>query len=319
MKIVVIDKPHENDGEIDWKALDEFGEVKTYADSEPSQLIERIGDAEAVFVNKNSITKEIIDGCPNLKFISVMATGYNKIDTEYAKKRGIVVTNVPSYGSKAIAQHAVALLLEITNHISYNDKEVRKLRRTNEKDWSFWDYPIVELEYKTLGVIGAGRIGATVAQFGLSMGMKVMAFDSFRNPELEKCGIEYVDFERLLAQSDVISLHCPLFKETENIINAESISKMKDGAIIINNSRGGLIDEDALAEALKSGKIAAAGLDVVKKEPIEKDNPLLSAPNCYITQHISWAALECRRRLIKKAIENLKAYTEGKPINVVNK
>lgn len=319
MKIVVIDKPHENKGEIDWSELSQYGDVTMYDDSMENQLIERIGDADILFVNRNHITKEIIDACPNLKYISVIATGFNKIDIEYAKQKGILVSNVPSYGSKAIGQHAVALLLELTNHVAYNDTEVRKFRTNTDVDWAFWDYPIVELEYKTLGVIGLGRIGATVAKFGLSMGMKVIAYDSYKNQEMQNLGIQYVELEELYKLADVISLHCPLTPENEDMINKESISKMKDGVIILNNSRGGLIDEDALADALNCGKVAGAGLDVVKVEPIKNNNPLLNAKNCFITQHISWSALDCRRRLIHMAIENLRAFLEGNPTNIVNK
>lgn len=319
MKIVVLDKPRENPGEIDWSEVSKLGDARIYDDTPQDKIAETIGDAEIVFVNKGKITKEILDACPNIKFISVVATGFNKIDLESAKEKGILVSNVPSYGSKAIGQHAVALLLEITNHIDHHDKEVKKMRKSTDTDWCFWDYPLYELEYKTMGVIGLGRIGQTVAKAGWAMGMNVIAHDMYESPEMKALGVEYVSLEELYKRADVISLHCPLTPENEDMINAESIAKMKDGVIILNNSRGGLVDEQALADALKSGKVYAAGIDAVKVEPITEDCPLLTAPNCYITPHISWASLDCRRRLIKLAIENVRQYLAGNPINIVNK
>lgn len=318
MKIVVLDKPREFEGEIDWSEVSRLGEARIYDDTLQDDIAERIGDAEIVFVNKGKITKEILDKCPNIKFISVIATGFNKIDLVETKKRGILVSNVPSYGSKAIGQHAVALLLEITNHVAHHDAEVRKMRKSSDTDWCFWDYPIYELEYKTMGVIGLGRIGRTVAEAGLAMGMNVIAFDAHQNEEMIKRGVKYVGYDELLKTADVISLHCPLTDSNKEMINKETISEMKDGVIIINNSRGGLINERDLADALKSGKVYGAGIDAVSVEPITKDNPLLTAPNCFITPHISWAALDTRRRLIKLAIENVKAYLSGNPVNIVN-
>ena len=318
MEIVVLDKPRENKGEIDWSEIEKLGHARIYDDILQENVAKTIGNAEIVFVNKGKITREILDACPNIKFISVIATGYNKIDIGACKERGILVSNVPSYGSKAIGQHAIALLMEITNHVAHHDKEVRKLRKSSDTDWAFWDYPLFELEYKTMGIIGLGRIGQTVAKVGLALGMEVIAYDAYENEKMKKIGIKYVPLDKLLALSDVISLHCPLTAENENMINSETIAKMKDGVIIINNSRGGLIDEHALADALKSGKVSAAGIDAVKVEPITEDCPLLSAPNCFITPHISWASLDCRRRLIRLAIENVKAYLNGKPINIVN-
>lgn len=319
MKIVVLDKPREKPGEIDWSQVEKLGEARIYDDTPQDKIAETIADAEIVFVNKGKITREILDKCPNVKFISVIATGFNKIDLEAAKEKGILVSNVPSYGSKAIGQHAVALLLEITNHIAHHDQEVKKLRKSSDTDWCFWDYPLYELEYKTMGVIGLGRIGQTVAKAGLAMGMDVIAHDAYENEQMKSLGIRYVGLDELLKTADVISLHCPLTEETKNMINTNAISKMKDGVILLNNSRGDLVDEQALADALHSGKVYAAGLDALRCEPIEADNPLLSAPNCFITPHISWASLDCRRRLIRLAVENVKAFLDGKPINIVNK
>lgn len=317
MKIVVLDRPLENPGELDWSALNAFGDVTIYDRSAPEEVIPRIGDAEIVMLNKAVITEETLLACPNLRFISVIATGYNTVDVEAAARRGIPVANVPSYGTEAIAQHAIALLMEITNHVAHHDKEVRKLRRTGPNDWCFWDMPFIELAHKTMGIIGLGRIGHTTAAVGMALGMKVIAHDMYPDPALEG-KVEYVSLDALYSRADVIFLHCPLFPETKDMINRSSIAKMKDGVILINNSRGGLVVENDLAEALHSGKIAAAGLDAIANEPIEADNPLLKAPNVFFTPHISWAALECRRRLKDIAIENVRCYIEGKPRYIVN-
>ena len=318
LKIVILDYPRENPGEINWEGFEAFGEVKRYARTLPGQVAERIGDADIVFLNKTVVTKEDLIQCPNLKFISVIATGYNTVDVKAAAELGIMVANVPSYGTEAIGQHAIALLLEVTNHVGYHDGEVRKGRKIDANDWCFWDYPCIELEHKTMGIIGLGRIGQITARVAGAFGMKVLAYDSIKHKELENENCRYTDLETLLKSSDVIALHCPLFPETENLINVKTIAKMKDGVIIINNSRGGLIVEEDLAEALNSGKVYAAGLDTVRNEPIAMDNPLLKAKNCYITPHISWAALECRQRLVDYSLDNLKAFLEGCPKNIVN-
>ncbi len=318
MKIVILDYPRENPGEIDWSGFEKYGEVTRYNGTKPEEAAERIGDAEVVFLNKTVITEETLKKCPNLKLISVIATGYNTVDFEAAKRLGIPVANVPSYGTEAIGQHAIALLLEITNHVGYHDGEVRKGRRNNERDWCFWDYSSIELENKTIGIVGLGRIGQITSKVAQAFGMKVLAYDSYQNESLINENCQYTDLDTLLSNSDVIALHCPLFPETDSMINKETIAKMKDGVIIINNSRGALIDEQALADALNSGKVYAAGLDAVRNEPISMDNPLLSAKNCFITPHISWAAIECRQRLVDYALDNLKCFLEGKPTNIVN-
>ena len=318
MKIVILDYPRENPGEIDWNGFEKYGEVIKYSRTLENEVAERIGDADVVFLNKTVLTKETMKKCLNLKFISVIATGYNTVDVEAAKELGIPVANVPSYGTEAIGQHAIALLLEITNHIGYHDGEVKKGRRNDANDWCFWDYPSIELENKMIGIIGLGRIGQITSKVAQAFGMKVLAYDSYKNEALENENCKYTDLDTLLKNSDVIALHCPLFPETENIINKDTIAKMKDGVIIINNSRGALIVEEDLADALKSGKVSGAGLDAVRNEPIAMDNPLLSAPNCYITPHISWAALECRQRLIDYSLDNLKAYLDGNYTNIVN-
>ena len=318
MKIVILDHPRENKGEIDWSEFNKYGEVIRYSGTRPEQVVDRIGDADVVFLNKTIVTKEQLEKCPNVKFVSVIATGYNTIDVVGARELGIPVSNVPAYGTEAIGQHAIALLLEVTNHVGYHDGEVRKGRKSSANDWCFWDYPCIELENKTMGIIGLGRIGKITCQVVQAFGMKVLAYDSYQDKSLENEKCKYTDLDTVLAESDVIALHCPLFPETENIINKDTIAKMKDGVIIINNSRGALIAEEDLADALKSGKVYAAGLDAVRDEPISMNNPLLSAPNCYITPHISWAAIECRQRIIDYSLDNLKAYLAGEPTNIVN-
>ncbi len=318
MKIVVLDKPRENPGEIDWSALYELGEVEMNARVPQNEALEHIKDADVILLNKTNITKEMLEQCKNLKFISVIATGYNTVDFVAAKELGIPVSNVPSYGTEGIGQHAFALLMEITNHVGYHDAEVRKGRKAGPEDWCFWDYPSIELENKTMGIVGAGRIGQIMARGAQAFSMKVLAYDTYKNPSLESDTFRYCEMDELLQKSDVISLHCPLFPETENMINKETIAKMKDGVIIINNSRGALIDEQALADALNCGKVYAAGLDAVRNEPISEDNPLLSAKNCFITPHISWTAVEGRQRLASYAIDNVKAFLEGRPKNIVN-
>lgn len=318
MKIVILDYPRENTGEIDWSEFDKYGEVFKYSKTSKENIGERIKDADFVFLNKTVITKDVLLKAKNLKLISVIATGYNTVDVKAAAELGIPVANVPSYGTEAIGQHAIALLLEITNHIAYHDAEVRKGRRNNDRDWCFWDYSSIELENKTIGIIGLGRIGQVTSRVAQAFGMNVLAYDSCKNEALENDNCRYTDLDTLLADSDVIALHCPLFPETENIINKDTIAKMKDGVIIINNSRGALIVEEDLADALNSGKVYAAGLDAVRDEPILMDNPLLSAKNCFITPHISWAAVECRQRLIDYSLDNLKAFMAGNLKNIVN-
>lgn len=318
MKIVVLDRPRENPGEIDWSPLSAIGEVDLNDRVAPEHIMEKIADADVVMLNKSVLTAEMLEQCKNLKFISVIATGYNTVDVEAAKRLGIKVANVPSYGTEGIGQHAIALLLEITNHVAYHDGEVRKGRKNGPGDWCFWDYPSIELENKTIGIIGLGRIGQITSRVAQAFGMNVLAHDAYENPALVNDHCHYCDLDTLLANSDVIALHCPLFKETENLINKETIAKMKDGVILINNSRGGLVVDQDLADALNSGKIYAAGLDAIREEPIAADNPLLTAKNCFITPHISWAALEGRQRLIRYAIDNVEAFLAGKPTNIVN-
>ena len=318
-RIVVLDGYTENPGDISWSSIAELGEFTVYDRTETAEkTIERIANADIVLTNKTPITKEIMDNAPCLKYIGLLATGYNVVDISYAKEKGILVSNIPTYGTEAVGQFAIALLLEICHHIGHHDKAVHDGKWSACRDWCFWDYPLIELAGKTMGIIGFGRIGQTTARIAASLGMKVLAYDVHRNSSLETESIRYADLDGIFTNSDVICLHCPLFPQTEHIINAESISKMKDGVIIINNSRGPLVDEAALAEALNSGKVYAAGLDVVSTEPIRPDNPLLKAKNCIITPHISWAPKESRERLMKIAADNIRGFIAGNPVNIVN-
>jgi glycerate dehydrogenase len=254
-----------------------------------------------------------------VKFIGVLATGYNVVDTKAAREKGIDVCNIPTYGTASVGQFAIAMLLEICHHIGHHSKVVHEGKWESCLDWCFWDYPLIELAGKTMGILGYGRIGQTTGRIAQALGMNIIAFDSYENLDLVTDTCRYGTLDEVLEKSDVIALHCPLFPETEGIIRKENIDKMKDGVIILNNSRGQLIVEQDLADALASGKVYAAALDVVSTEPIQPENPLLKAPNCIITPHISWAPKESRQRLMDIAVNNLKAYLDGKPINIVNK
>lgn len=316
MKIVVLDGYTLNPGDLSWDSLASLGELAVYDRTAEEDILSRAKDADVLFTNKTPLTCETLLNCKNLKYIGVLATGYNVVDVAAAAELNITVTNIPTYGTAVVGQYAIALLLEIASRVGHHDKRVHEGAWSNNADWCFWNYPLIELEGKRLGIIGYGRIGRTTGRIAKAMGMDVVAYDSFINPDFKD---DYVDLDTLLTTSDVIVLHCPLFPETKEIINKNTISKMKDGVIIINNSRGPLINEEDLASALNSGKVYAAGLDVVSTEPIKEDNPLLKAKNCIITPHISWAAHESRDRLLSIAIDNLKSFLDGKPINVVNK
>lgn len=271
-----------------------------------------------VYTNKTPISRRVIDACPNMKFISMLATGYNVVDYVYAKEKGIPVTNVPTYGTASVSQFSIALLLEVCHHIGHHDASVHAGNWAKCIDWCYWDYPLIELDGKTIGIIGFGRIGQSEGRIAKAMGMKVLAYDLYPN-DSGRAIADYVSLDELYAKADVISLHCNLTPENTCMINKDSIAKMKDGVILINNARGQLINEQDVADALNSGKMGAAGLDVVYTEPIKEDNPLLKAKNCIITPHISWAPKESRQRIMDCAVENAKAYIAGSPINVVNK
>ncbi len=317
MKIVILDGYTENPGDLSWSGLEALGELTVYDRTPPEQIADRIGDAEIVILNKTPLPREMLDRCPNVRYIGVLATGYNIVDVQAAKERGIPVCNIPTYGTDAVGQFAIAMLLEICHHVAHHDAAVHEGRWESCPDWCFWDYPLIELAGKTMGIIGFGRIGRTTGRIARALGMQVVACDSIETDEGREIG-RYLPLEELFACSDVIALHCPLFPETQGIINRGTIAKMKDGVILLNNSRGPLIVEQDLADALNSGKVYAAGLDVVSTEPIRGDNPLLKAKNCLITPHISWAPKESRQRLMGIAVESLRAFLDGNPINVVN-
>ena len=320
MKIVVLDGYTENPGDLTWDSLSNLGELTVYdrtSYTESPVIAERIGEAEIVVVNKTPVSRETIDRCSNMKMIAVLATGYNVVDCAYAREKGIAVCNVPSYGTASVSQFSIALLLEICHHIGIHSESVHAGCWSASKDWCYWDYPLIELDGKTIGIIGFGRIGQAEGRIAKALGMKVIAYDLYLNDSGRKIA-QYVDLDTLYSLSDVITLHCNLTPDNTRMINQESIAKMKNGVIIINNSRGQLIDEQDPSTALKSGKVAAAGLDVVSTEPIMPDNPLLDAPNCIITPHISWAPKESRQRIMNVTTDNISAFIAGKPINVVN-
>ena len=294
MKIVVLDGYTLNPGDITWEGMEALGELTVYDRTKAEDVAARIDDADVVYTNKTPITKETLDACPNVKFIGVLATGYNIVDIAAAKEKGIPVSNIPTYGTAAVSQFAIGLLLELCHHIGEHSDAVKAGEWTSNPDWCFWKYPLVELDGKTMGIIGFGRIGQDTGKIAQALGMKVLAYDAFKRPELETETCHYVDLDILLAESDVIALHCPLFPDTEGIINKDTIAKMKDGVMIINNSRGPLVVEQDLRDALDSGKVAGAAVDVVSTEPIRMDNPLIGAKNVIITPHISWAPKESR-------------------------
>jgi glycerate dehydrogenase len=319
MKLVILDGYTENPGDLSWESLEALGALTVY-DRTPDrdeEIIRRIGDAEIVLTNKTPIRRAVFDACQNLRFLSVLATGYNIVDVACARERGIPVSNVPSYGTQAVAQFAIALLLEICGHVGHHARAVQEGRWARCADYCFWDFPLIELAGKTMGIVGLGRIGKATARIAGALGMEVLASDSFETDE-GRAVARYVPLDELYARADVVVLHCPLTPETEQMIDRNAIAKMKDGVILINNSRGALIAEQDLADALDAGKVYAAAVDVVSAEPIRPDNPLLRAKNCIITPHISWAPREARQRIMDCTAENIRAFLAGAPVNVVN-
>ena len=320
MQIVVLDGYTENPGDLSWDGLAALGELTVYdrtSLTDETEIAARIGGAEIVITNKTPITRKVMGACPSIRAIAVLATGYNVVDVACARERGIPVSNVPVYGTRSVSQFAIALLLEVCHHIGHHDRTVHEGKWEHCQDWCYWDYPLIELDGKTMGVIGLGNIGRRTAAIAGAMGMRVIAYDAYPNDAGRQVA-EYVGSDELLALSDVIVLHMPLLPSNRGFVCRDTIAKMKDGVILINNSRGQLVVEQDLADALNSGKVAAAGLDVVSTEPIRGDNPLLTAKNCIITPHISWGARESRQRIMDCTVENIRAFLAGSPQNVVN-
>lgn len=318
MNIVILDGYTLNPGDLSWGELEALGKLTVYDRTAPADVASRIGGAQLVFTNKTPITAETMDKCPNIRWIGVLATGYNIVDVEHAAKRNIPVSNIPTYGTSAVAQFAIAQLLELCHHIGEHSRSVAAGDWGTCPDWCYWNYPLIELAEKTMGIIGFGRIGQQTAAIAKALGMNILAYDSHQNPALEGTLCHYCDLDTLYAQADVISLHCPLFAQTQGMINKTSIAKMKDGVMLLNTSRGPLIVEEDLAQALNSGKVAGAACDVVSTEPILPHNPLLQAKNILITPHMAWAPKESRMRLMHIAAENLGSFLKGTPVNVVN-
>lgn len=318
MKIVILDARALNPGDLSYDCINQFGDVTIYERTETEELaIERIGDNEVVLVNKVPITETVLDACPNIKLICVQATGYNIVDCGACAKRGIPVTNVPTYGTAAVAQFTMALILEMCHRVGLHNHSVHQGDWIKAESFCYWLTPQMELAGKTLGIVGFGRIGRAVGQLANAFGMKVIAYNRSQCEEGRQIA-EYVDLDTVLAESDIVSLHCPQTADTVGLLNAETLAKMKDGAMLVNTARGGLVDESALAEALESGKLRYAAVDVVSQEPMRSDNPLLKTRKCIITPHIAWAPVESRQRLLDTVVENIRAYLNGTPQNVVN-
>lgn len=319
MKIVVLDGYALNPGDLSWHGFEELGGVTVYdrtSYTDKQEIIERIGDAEAILTNKTPITADVLKACPQLTYIGVLATGYNVVDLAAAKEQGITVTNIPSYSTNAVAQATFALLLEVTNQVGHHNRSVHQGDWQTSKDFSYWQTPLMELAGKTIGLIGYGAIAQAVATIAHAFQLKVIYFNHRPKPA-QAAWAKQVSLVELYQEADIISLHVPQFPETEKMINRTALAQMKPSAILINTARGGLIDEAAVAEALQTGQIAALAADVVSKEPIAADNPLLQAPNCYLTPHIAWAPVETRRRLMGIAVANLSGFKAGTPQNIV--
>ena len=313
-KIVVLDGFTANPGDLSWKELEALGELAVFDRTKPEKTVTRAADAEIVLTNKVIISREVMAQLPRLKYIGVLATGYNVVDVECAKERGITVTNVPAYSTESVAQMVFAHLLTVTNRTEHYARQNREGRWTANQDFCYWDFPHMELAGKTFGIVGLGNIGLRVAQIALAFGMSVKALTS---KSILPQGIEKTSFEVLLATADVLSLHCPLTEKTHHLINRETLAMMKTTAILINTGRGPLVDDQAVADALADKRLAAFCADVLTEEPPKKDNPLLKDPNAFITPHIAWATQEARSRLLQVAIDNVRAFLQGQPINVV--
>ncbi len=318
MRIVVLDGYGMNPGDLSWNDLEKLGDVTVYDRTAPSDVISRASGADILLTNKTVIDRQVIQCLPDLKYIGVLATGYNVVDTSAARERGIVVTNIPSYSTASVAQMVFSLLLAITNDVAHYTADNRAGRWSRNSDFCYWDAPLTELAGKTMGIVGFGHIGSKVAEVALAFGMKVKALTS-KSADALPAGVNKADnLDQLLSESDVLSLHCPLTDSTRHLINADTLGKMKPSAILINTGRGPLVDENALAEALNNGKLRGAGVDVLSCEPPTIDNPLLYARNCYTTPHLGWATVEARQRLMDIAVANVANFIESTPTNVVN-
>ena len=318
MKIVVLDGYVLNPGDLSWESFEKLGDFICYDRTQTDEILDRIDGADAVITNKTPISRQTLEACPTIKYIGVLATGYNVVDVAAAKELGIPVTNVPTYGTNAVAQFVFSLLLEICSHVAHHSSTVKELKWSNCVDFSYWDYPLIELYGLTMGIVGFGKIGRATAKIAGAFGMKVLVYNRTVDKNIETENLKFVTFDELCKNSDVISLHLPLFPDTEGMINKSSISKMKDGVIIINTSRGALVVENDMFEALSSGKVGWFAADVVSTEPISAGNVLLSAPNCFLTPHIAWAPKAARKRLMDTASGNLAAFIKKTPENVVN-
>jgi glycerate dehydrogenase len=317
MKIVVLDGGTLNPGDLSWGGLEALGDCEIYDRTPPELVIERAQDADVVLTNKVVLDRAVLDQLPNLKYISVLATGYNIVDIEAARERGIPVSNIPTYGTQSVAQMVMAHLLNLTQHVAYHAETVSEGRWSRSDDWCYWDFPMIELDGLTMGVVGFGRIGRAVGAVAQAFGMKIVAFDEYVQDPGDP-DVTMMSFEELLRVADVVTFHTPLTPETEGMLNAETLKLMKKTAFVINTSRGPVIDNAALADALNSDQIAGAGLDVLDVEPPPIDHPLLKAKNCYITPHISWATRSARARLMQTTVDNVAAFQRGEALNVVN-
>jgi glycerate dehydrogenase len=317
MKIAVLDGYCLNPGDLSWDGLRRFGEVEVFERTPAAEVAARAAQAELVFTNKTPLPGSVFEQLPKLRYIGVLATGYNVVDVEAARARGVVVTNIPTYGTASVAQFVFALLLELCHNVKLHADAVRAGEWSHNADWSFWKSPLVELAGKTMGIIGFGRIGRNVSRIADAMGMRVIANDTYHGEEPSYSGFRWAEVGELLAESDVVSLHSPLFPETRGMINAHSLAHMKTSAFLINTSRGPLVVDQDLADALNAARIAGAGLDVLSVEPPVESNPLLAARNCLVTPHIAWATREARARLMDLVVENVASFLAGKPRNVV--
>lgn len=317
MKIVVLDGYGVNPGDLSWGKLEELGELTVYERTAPEDVLTRTEDAEIVLTNKVVLSADVLCKLPKLKYIGVLATGYNVVDTEAARAQGVAVTNIPAYSTDSVVQMTFAHILNITNRVAHYARENREGKWARSKDFCYWDTPLLELSGLTLGVVGLGNIGMKVARVARTLGMEVYAATSKSSSSLPE-GIQKTTFKGLLGVCDILTLHCPLTPDTRELVNAKTLGMMKRGAVVINTGRGPLVNEDDVAEALRSGQLAAYGADVMCQEPPREDNPLLAEPNAFITPHVAWATIDARRRLMKIAADNIKAFVEGKPVNVVD-